>query len=133
MECHVYLKPKHFKVNQSLKSYYVAFVLKEIEHFYWQPIHLLFEQTFTFLMAHLPPPLSNLQPLHLLSFTFYTANPLKIQSEIKQTQKIKHCLSDLFPSSLLLCCLTFLRSWNHPKLNVTSAEPGQSRWTVNIY
>lgn len=130
---HLYLKPKHFKVSQSLKSYQISFMFKEIEYSYGGLIYPLFWQLFPFFTSILTTLLCL-----TYSFTYYLSfphcQPTQKTKWNKQTNTKKlDTPCGLFPFSPFLYCLTFLRSWNNPNLNVTSPESIQSRWTVNIY
>lgn len=130
MICYLYLKPKHFNINQSLQCYQVSFVLQGDRKFLMADLSLVLTALHT-----LPVHFVEIAPsLPTISLS-HPSKPHKIPNEKnnKQTQNIKHSLSDLFPSSPFLYFMTFLRSWNLPKLNIASPELGQSRWTVNIY
>lgn len=95
------------------------------------PLVLAILQILFFHMYHLPCLYDNL-------FTYYLSfphcqSPQKTNKRKLTMKNIQHSLGALFPSSPFLYFVTFLRSWNHPKLNIIIPELRQSRWTVNIY
>jgi len=87
MVCYLYLKPKHFNINQSLQCYQVSFVLQgDRKFFLMADLSLVLKQLFSLFLS----TLLKLLLLHLLSLLPILPTHTKYQMKKKKQTNTKH-------------------------------------------